>query len=160
MYPVVRIACLRVKIFSAWCTYFCLHQRGNNRMDTTHIYENTYFTLYHVKGIVHPKMKILFLITLVVPNPYDLRSSSEHKLRYFWWNLRALWPSIDSKDTTMIKTQKRSKDIGKIFHVTSVVQLTQEFFSPSYRLPPFWRVPHERNQQLFTFSMRMFSTEC
>ncbi len=40
-------------------------------------------------------MKILSLITHpdVVPNPQDLRSSSEHKLRYFWWYLRALWPS-------------------------------------------------------------------
>ncbi len=40
-------------------------------------------------------MRILSLITHsdVVPNPWDLRSSSEHKLRYFWWYLRALWPS-------------------------------------------------------------------
>ncbi len=58
----------------------------------------------------------------VVPNPQDLRSSSEHKLRYFWWNPRAFWPSIDSKDPTMIKVQKGSKDIVKIVHVTSVVQ--------------------------------------
>ncbi len=55
-------------------------------------------------------------------NPWDLRSSSEHKLRYFWWNLSALRPSVDRKDSYLIKTQKRSKDIGKIIHVTSVVQ--------------------------------------
>ncbi len=44
------------------------------------------------KGIVHPTMKILSLITPphVVPNPWDLCSSSEQKLRYFWWSLRAM----------------------------------------------------------------------
>ncbi len=31
----------------------------------------------------------------------NLRSSSEHKLSYFWSNLRALWPSIDSNVTAM-----------------------------------------------------------
>ncbi len=49
-------------------------------------------------------------------------SSSEHKLRYFWWNLKALRPSIDSKGPYTIKVQKRSKEIGKIIHVTSGVQ--------------------------------------
>ncbi len=55
------------------------------------------------KGIVHPKMKILSIITHshVIPNPKDLRSSSEHKLRYFWWNPRAFWPCIDSNATEM-----------------------------------------------------------
>ncbi len=73
------------------------------------------------KGIVHPKMKILSLSTHahVVPN---ICSSSEHKWRYFWWIPRALWHPIDSKDPNMIKAQKRSKDIVKIIHVTSVVQ--------------------------------------
>ncbi len=32
-------------------------------------------------------------------------------------------PPIDSKDTTTVKIQKRSKGIGKIIHVTSVVHL-------------------------------------
>ncbi len=38
-----------------------------------------------IKGIVRPKMKILSLITHphVIPNPQDLHSSSDHKLRYF-----------------------------------------------------------------------------
>ncbi len=69
-----------------------------------------------LKVLVHPIMKILSLITHphVVPNPQDRRSSSEHRLRYFWWNLRALRPSIDSKGPSMIKAQKRSKEIGKI----------------------------------------------
>ncbi len=37
---------------------------------------------FHLKGIVHPKMKILSLITHphVVPNLKDLCSSSEHKI--------------------------------------------------------------------------------
>ncbi len=47
----------------------------------------------------------------------------EHKLRYFWWNPRAFWPFIDSKGPTTIKAQKRSKDVIKMVHVTSVVQL-------------------------------------
>jgi len=43
-----------------------------------------------VKGLVHPKMKIKSLIThpYAVPTPEDLHSSSEHKWRYFWLNLR------------------------------------------------------------------------
>ncbi len=38
-----------------------------------------------LKGIVHPKIKILSLITHphVVPNLWDLRSSSDDKLRKF-----------------------------------------------------------------------------
>ncbi len=38
-------------------------------------------------------------------------SFSEHRLRYFWWNLR---------DTTTFKAQKGRKEIVKIVHVTSV----------------------------------------
>ncbi len=76
-----------------------------------------------VKVIVHPKIKILSLMTCphIIPNLQDLRSSSLHKLRYFW-NLRAFWPSIDSKRTSTFKVLKGSKDIVKIVHVTSVVQ--------------------------------------
>ncbi len=41
----------------------------------------------------------------------------------FWWILRTFWPSIDSNETgTRFKAQKRSKDIVKIVHVTSLVQ--------------------------------------
>ncbi len=43
---------------------------------------------------------------------FQIRSSSEHKLRYFWWNLSALRPSIDNKDPYKIKIQKHSKEIG------------------------------------------------
>ncbi len=76
------------------------------------------------KGLFQPKIWILSWITHpdVVPKPWDLRSSSEHKLRYFWWNLRTLWLSIDSKCPYMIKLQKHSKEIGKIIHVTSGFQ--------------------------------------
>ncbi len=78
-----------------------------------------------IKIIVHPKMKILSWITHphVVPNLQDLCSSSEHKLRYFLCIPGALWPFIDSKDPYTIKAQKRSKDIVKIIHVISLVQL-------------------------------------
>ncbi len=71
-------------------------------------------------------MKFLSLTTHphVDPNLQDLHSSSEHKLKYLGWNLRVLWPSIDSKGPTMIKAQNCSKDVIKIVHVTSVVQLT------------------------------------
>ncbi len=61
-------------------------------------------------------MKILSITHLhVVPNTSDLRSFSEHKLRYFWWTPRAFWSFIDSKGTTMIKAQERSKATGMLF---------------------------------------------
>ncbi len=71
-----------------------------------------------IKGIVYKKMKILSLITHdhVVPtretlmNEMNLCSSSEHKLRYFWWNPRASWPSIDSKCPTMIQDPERYQE--------------------------------------------------
>ncbi len=77
-----------------------------------------------LKRIAPPKMKMMSLITHphVVLNLQGPRSSSEHKLRYSWWNPRAFWPSIDSDVTTMFKTQKGSKDTVKIVNVTSVVQ--------------------------------------
>ncbi len=50
-----------------------------------------------------------------------LRSSSEHKIRYFWWNTRAFWPCIDSNTTDTFKSQKGSKGFIKTIHVTSVV---------------------------------------
>ncbi len=69
-------------------------------------------------------MKILSLITHphVVSNPWDLRSSSEHKLRYSdgIWELSD--PPIDSKGPYTIKVQKRSKEMSKIIHMTSGVQ--------------------------------------
>ncbi len=49
----------------------------------------------------------------IIPNPQDLRSSSEHKLRYFLWDLRVVWPSIDSNGINTIKVQKRSKEMVK-----------------------------------------------
>ncbi len=49
------------------------------------------------KGIIHPQIKILSLIT-----PPCV---------------------VDSKDPNPIKAQKRSKEIFKIVHFTSVVQL-------------------------------------
>ncbi len=43
-----------------------------------------YFTLMGLKGIVHPKMKILSSFTHPqVPNLYECLYSAEHKGRYF-----------------------------------------------------------------------------
>ncbi len=70
---------------------------------------------------------------------------------------------IHSKDTNKIKVQKRSKDIIKIIHVTSVVQplfyeapriyfvhkennFIQQFVSYASPIAPFWRVSTERKQ--------------
>ncbi len=77
-----------------------------------HFYEN-------IEGISSPKNENSVIVyPHVVPNPEDLRSSSELKLRYFRWNLRAFWPCIDSKTTDAFKTQKGSKDIINTVHVT------------------------------------------
>ncbi len=75
-------------------------------------------------------MKILSLIThhYVIPNQKDLCLSSEHKLRYLWLNLRALWPCIDSNRTNTFKAQKGSKDIDKIVHMISVVHASMSVF--------------------------------
>ncbi len=43
------------------------------------------------------------------------------QIKIFWWNLRAFWPCIDRNITTTSKTQKGSKDIIKIVHVTRAV---------------------------------------
>ncbi len=48
---------------------------------------------------------------------------------YFWWNPRAFWPCIDSNATDKFKTQKGSKDIVKIIHVTSVVNVVVALLS-------------------------------
>ncbi len=57
-------------------------------------------------------MKILSLFTHP-PNLSDLRSSSEHKLRFFDEIQELSDPPIDSKGPTTIKAQKHSKDIIK-----------------------------------------------
>ncbi len=86
--------------------------------------------LKYFKGLVHPPKKLChYLLTL--SNPWDLHSSSEHKLRYFWCNLRALRPSIDSNGPYVIKVQKRNKEIGKIIHVTR--RSTKSILIASYK---------------------------
>ncbi len=64
--------------------------------------------LTHLKRIVHPSMTR----SHVVPDPKDLCSFSEHKLRYFWWNPRAfwIWPSVDiheSARVTLVNARRR-----------------------------------------------------
>ncbi len=56
---------------------------------------------------------------------FQTRETSVHlgtQIKIFLMDLRALRPSIDSKSPYTIKVQKRSKEIGKIIHVTLGVQ--------------------------------------
>ncbi len=48
---------------------------------------------------------------------------SSEQIKICLWNMRAFWPSIDSKDPNTIKAQKCSKGIVKIIPVTSVIQV-------------------------------------
>ncbi len=56
---------------------------------------------YEVKGIVHPKMKMLSSFThpQVVPNLYECLCSAEHKGRYYvgniMWETEWFWGTID-----------------------------------------------------------------
>ncbi len=73
-----------------------------------------YFIFFYengFKGLVHAKkMKMLSLIT------------HPHVFPNLWWNPWVFWPSADTKATDNFKTNKGSKDIVKIVHVTSVIQ--------------------------------------
>ncbi len=70
-------------------------------------------------------MKILSLITpphvipklMTIVHPWDTNYDIFDALR------ELSDPSIDSKDPYTIKARKRSKEMDKIIHVTSVVQL-------------------------------------
>ncbi len=70
-------------------------------------------------------------------------SFMKHKLRYFWWNMRAFWPCIDWNATETFKVQKGSKYIVNIVHVTSMVQ-----FYEGMRIPFF---VHKSKQKLKQF---------
>ncbi len=81
-----------------------------------------------VKGIVHPKN-----INSVINNSPSCRfkhvsssfqPSSENKLRYFWWNRRAFWPSIDRN--AIFRKVVRTRD-GSI-----------PLFQNRYRYQQFW----------------------
>ncbi|MGL5643299.1 MAG: hypothetical protein ACRCW3_00760 [Metamycoplasmataceae bacterium] len=70
-------------------------------------------------------MKILSLITHphVIPNLQDLRSSSEHKVRYFWRNPSVFFKSsIEGNEIATFNVKKSSKNIAKIVNMTTVVQ--------------------------------------
>jgi len=56
---------------------------------------------YSFKGLVDPEMNTMSLMTHphVVTSPYDLRSSSDHSLRYFRFSPRAFCPSIENECT-------------------------------------------------------------
>ncbi len=79
-----------------------------------------------IKGIVHPKLKTESLIIHphVLPNPFIFRPSFifRTQIKIFLVHTESSDPPIDSRDPYKIKVQNRSKEIGKIIHVTSVVQ--------------------------------------
>ncbi len=80
-----------------------------------------------------------------------VRPKMKHKLRYFLWNPRAFWPSIDGNKTdTHFKAQKGIKDIVKIVHVTSVVQ--PEFYEATGIL-----FVHKENKKNYS---TIFSLQC
>ncbi len=70
----------------------------------------------HFKGLVHPKMKILSFNYSPSCRFKPVRPLLRHIFAGIWEQ------SIDSKGPYTIKVQKRSKDIGKIIHVTSGVK--------------------------------------
>ncbi len=74
-------------------------------------------TIEWLKGIVHPKMKILSLIThpQVVPKPKTFIFVTQIKIFF------VSDPPIDSNIFTTVKAKKGSKDIVKTVHMTSVV---------------------------------------
>ncbi len=79
----------------------------------------------HKNVSVHTEWKFCYysLTRMSLPNPWKLCSSSEHKLDIFDAFRELSDPPIDSNVITTINVQKRSKEIGKIIHVTSGVQL-------------------------------------
>ncbi len=61
-------------------THACIYFRN-----IVHILNVFIYNINYIKGIVHPKMKILSSFThpQVVPNLYEFLCSAEHKGRYF-----------------------------------------------------------------------------
>ncbi len=104
----------------------------NELTNSIQLFLNCFYQYYNFKGIDPPKCKIVSLITHhhVVPHPLDPRSSSERKWRYFWWNPRALWPSIDSNGTTPFKTQKGIRTLWKysMWHQWYFIKLREYLF--------------------------------
>ncbi len=97
------------------------NQKGGGEGRTTRTQKSLLYTITYVQ------QKTLPSINGRRPGPTNSRrctftwhylQEATEKLRYFWWNLRAFWPCIESNSTDMF----RYKDIVKIVHVTSVVQ--------------------------------------
>ncbi len=122
------------------------------------------WSFFNVKGIVHPKRKILSWITHphVVPNP--LRNINEDIFAEFW---ELSNPPTDRIVITTINVQKRSKEISKIIHVSSGVQPSfytatrilfihkeittnkiTTLFNNCHPIVPFWRVSTEHKQHI------------
>ncbi len=76
---------------------------------------------FGIKEIIHLKKKFCHKLLLCCSKPVRTFFFGT-QIKIFWLNPRAFSSSIDCNTTTMFKAQKRSKDIIKIGHVTSVVQ--------------------------------------
>jgi len=73
--------------------------------------------------LCRPKMKILSLIIHlhVIANPQDFFSIFKTQMKFFWWNLRAFCPSIDSCATDTLTLQKVLKELVKLIHMNWAV---------------------------------------
>ncbi len=74
------------------CITMCFYEKGSDNISCWLV---CLFFNQIIKGLV------------THPNPVrHLRSFSEQKLRYIWWNPRAFWPCIDRNGTETFKAQK------------------------------------------------------
>ncbi len=64
--------------------------------------------------------------------------SSEHKLRYFWWNPRAFWPSIDNNVTETFPDSTMLTILVKIVHVTLVSNVILQSYENSFCFVKLW----------------------
>ncbi len=103
----------------------------------------TFWCIWVLKGIVHPKMKILLSFThpQVVSDLYECLCSAEHKVKIFWrmWETEQFWGTIDFHSiffTTLevngAPKQAAYKLSSKYLPLCSVEQ------RHSYRFGPSW----------------------
>ncbi len=107
------------------------HHTCSNLTFTLNATIHCYFDFYYTSMI---KRTFLLLITHphVVPNTYDLRSSSEHKLRYFdeiWEVSEKFRPSIDSNLSTYLSLQWSYAKIQTLTLTGNLMQLIQYYIN-------------------------------
>ncbi len=94
-----------------------------------HVGGLTQWFVHMLKGIVHPKMKILLSFTLpqVVPNLYECVCSAEHKRKIFWrmWETEQFWGTIDFHSiffpTMEVNGAPKQPDYKLILQISSFV---------------------------------------